>query len=207
MHRGGKRAPPNHPLVRSLRCKPWVGDWQHSKVFHSSSIGYCKEVQQGFPLCIEIIETWVISIHWVQCRDVSHATDYRGLPPCLTLLLFLSDTQNNQRNINLPALQLCVCLCVLVGFSVSKSRGVCVKHMCVKSIHSLFRVISGHPCYARLHNLWPYLSTLGACIKMQRRNTIYEQEWQSIHSAKKSYQASSGKNLTSMQIWHKFCIL
>ena len=88
MHRGGKRAPPNHPLVRSLRCKPWVGDWQHSKFFHSCSIGYCKEVQQGFPLCIEIIETWVISIQWVQCRDVSHATDYRGLPPCLTLLLF-----------------------------------------------------------------------------------------------------------------------
>ena len=141
MHRGGKRAPPNHPFVRSLRCKPWVGDWQHSKVFHSCSIGYCKEVQQGFPLCIEIIETWVISIHWVQCRDVSHATDYRGLQPCLTLLLFLSDTQNNLRNINLPALQLCVCLCVLVGFSVSKSRGVCVEHMCVKSIHSLFRLM------------------------------------------------------------------
>ena len=113
MHRGGKRAPPNHPLVRSLRCKPWVGDWQHSKVFHSCSIGYCKEVQQGFPLCIEIIETWVISIHWVQCRDVSHATDYRGLPPCLTLLLFLSSPQNNQRNINFPVLQLCVCLYVL----------------------------------------------------------------------------------------------
>ena len=114
MHRGGKRAPPNHPLVRSLRCKPWVGDWQHSKGFHSSSIGYCKEVQQGFPLYIEIIETWVISIQWVQCRDVSHATDYRGLPPCLTLLLFLQ-THNNQRNINLPVLQLCVCLYVLVG--------------------------------------------------------------------------------------------
>ena len=112
MHRGGKRAPPNHRLVRSLRCKPWVGDWQHSKVFHSSSIGYCKEVQQGFPLCIEIIETWVISIQWVQCRDVSHATDYRGLPPCLTLLLFLSDTQNNQRNINLPVLKLCMFVCL-----------------------------------------------------------------------------------------------
>ena len=37
--------------------------------------------------------------------------------------------------------------------------------MRVKSIHSLFRVILGHPCYARLHNLWPYLSTFGARCK------------------------------------------
>ena len=66
--------------------------------------------------------------------------------------------------------------------------------MCVKSIQSLFRVISGHPCYARLHNLWPYLSTLGACIKMQRRNTIYEQEWQSTHSAKKKLPSVKWQN-------------